>query len=252
MIEIIIIWRLTVYIGRQAAQKGLKKFGYQAMAVLLWICGELIGGMLGTIIFGAQSSFWLRYVAALLGAVAGAGIAFLIMKLIPNQEIVSYSGQVETAQVSSPTKKFGRSGWIPALIVLLTILCICIIGVWAVFSAQVRSLAQQINATDPMIGTELNSEGQIAQPVTEIPSEAKVIYMSFYFDIPVDQATAVSFDWSVNGQPIYSSTENVGKGQVVTKLDRAQLGLQEFAKGDYKVNARMGTFNLISTSFTVK
>ena len=252
MIEIIIIWRLAVHIGNAAAQKGLKKFGYQVMAVLLWICGELVGGMLGTIIFGAESSFWPRYVVALLGAITGAGIAFLVMRLIPNQETVSHPGQAETVQVSSPTKKFGRSQWIPALVGLVAFSCICVVGVWAVFSAQVRSLAQQIHATNPMIGTELNGEGQIAQSVTEVPSDTEAIYMGFYFDIPVDEATEVTFDWSINGQPAYSFTENVRKGIVITKLDRAQLGLSEFTKGNYMVSVRMGTFSLISTSFTVK
>jgi hypothetical protein len=113
-------------------------------------------------------------------------------------------------------------------------------------------MAQEIQATNPTIGTELNNDGRIAQSITEIPSDAEVIYMSFYFDIPVDQATAVSFDWSINGQPAYSFTENVRKGQVVTKLDRSQLGLSEFPQGNYEVQARMGTFYLISVPFVVK
>ncbi len=120
------------------------------------------------------------------------------------------------------------------------------------FSASVRSMAQQIRATNPMIGTELNSDEQIAQSITEVPSDAEVIYMSFYFDIPVDQATAVSFDWSINGQSAYSFTENVRKGQVVTKLHRRQLGLSEFPKGNYDVRVRMGSFYLISVPFVVK
>jgi hypothetical protein len=252
MVEIIVIWRLTVYIGNIAKQKGVKKIGYQVMAVLLWICGELVGGMLGTIIFGAESSFWLRYVIALIGAVGGAGIAFLIMRFIPNQETVLYPDQTETEQVSSPAKKFGRSQWIPALVGIVTLSCICLVGVWAVFSAQVRSLAQQIRATDPIIGTKLNAEGQIAQALIEIPSQTEAIYMSFYFYIPVDQVTEITFDWSINGQPTFSTTENVRNGPVITKLDRAQLGLPEFAKGNYTVNVRMGTFYLVSTSFIVK
>jgi hypothetical protein len=55
MIEIIVIWRLIVYIGRLAEQKGLKKLGYQLMAVLLWLCGEISGGIVGGAILGTNS-----------------------------------------------------------------------------------------------------------------------------------------------------------------------------------------------------
>lgn len=242
MIEIIIIWRLAVYIGNDAAQKGLKKLGYQVMAILLWICGEVIGAALGNIIFGTESSLWPRYVATLLGGIAGAGIAFLVMRLVPNQE---------TVQVSSPAKKFGRSGWMPALVVLAAFSCLCV-AVGATFFIQIRSVMQQVHATNPKIGTGLNSDGQIAQSVTEVPSDTEVIYMSFYFNMPVDKVMAVGVDWSINGQLAYSFTENIREGQVVTKLDRTQLGLSEFPKGKYEVNVHIATFYLVSAPFVVK
>jgi len=87
MLEIFLVWRLAVRIGNQAAQKGFKKFGYQLMLVVLWICGELLSGVLGYVILGEANSFWITYILALLGAAFGAGIAFLIMRLLPKQSL---------------------------------------------------------------------------------------------------------------------------------------------------------------------
>jgi hypothetical protein len=242
MLEIIVVWRLAVHIGNEATQKGLKKLGYQVMAILLWICGEVIGAALGNIIFGTQGSLWQRYVATLLGGIVGAGIAFLVMKLVPTQEGL---------QVSSPAKTFGRSGWAPTLVVVVAVLCLCV-AVGANYVVQIRSVMQQVHATNPKIGTELNGDGQIAKSVTEVPSDAEVIYMSFYFDLPTDKVVAVGFDWSINGQLAYSFTENIRKGQVVTKLNRTQLGVSEFPKGEYEVRVHMATFYLVSVPFVVK
>jgi hypothetical protein len=251
MLEIIIIWRLAVNIGNSAEQKGLKKIGYQIMAILLWLCGEFLGGILGYAFFGSEGSFWLKYAMALLGAIAGAAIAFLVMRFIPKQETMPNQNDNGVNKEASPAKKFGRSNWVPVIVVLLAIICLCAgFGVAAI--ARMRSMVQAINATNPIIGTEINNNGQISQSVGEIPSETEIIYFSFYFDIPVNEPTAVDIDWSVNGQPMYTFSETFTKGQMVTKLDRAQLGLTEFPKGNYEVQARMGTFYLISASFVVK
>ncbi|MFN8413995.1 MAG: hypothetical protein U0Z26_16565 [Anaerolineales bacterium] len=251
MLEIIIIWKLAENIGNVAEQKGLKKIGYQIMAVLLWLCGEFFGGTLGYAFLGREGSFLLKYLMALVGAIAGAAIAFLVMRFIPKQEIVSTQNDSGLNKEASPNKKFGRSNWIPVIVVLFAIICLCV-GFGVVAISQMRSMVQAINATNPIIGTEINNSGQISQSIGEIPSETEVIYFSFYFDIPVNEPTAVDIDWSVNGQPMYTFTETFTKGQMVTKLDRTQLGLTEFPKGNYEVQARMGTFYLISASFVVK
>ena len=251
MLEIVIIWRLAVHIGNAAKRKGFKKLGYQVMAVLLWICGEIFGGILGSVIFGTDSSFWLRYVTALLGAVAGAGIAFLIMSRLPNQESLSNSSEAEKVQEPSLAERFGRSGWVPVIVSLLAISCLCA-GFGTAFIFQMRSMVQQIHATNPIIGTELKSDGKISQSIKEISSDVEIIYLSFYFDIPGNGKIPINYVWYIDGQPVYSFTDDLSKGQIVTALDRKDLGLSEFSKGSYEVFVLLGEKILTSASFNVK
>ncbi len=133
MIEIIVIWRLAVYIGKIAAQKGLKKPRYQVMAILLWICGELLGSVLGNIIFGKSGSFWLIYGMALIGAIAGTGIAFLIMKFLPNQHVVLVRRSLKTKQGIPPVQNSGavNLGTVLITIFIGNFLFMCgRLGVW--------------------------------------------------------------------------------------------------------------------------
>ncbi len=123
MIELIVIWRLAVSIGNLAAQKGLKKLAYQIMAVALWISGEIFGFVIGSFIFGDDNRLG-QYVVGLVGAAIGAGIAFLIMRLIPNP---GEPDSINAAIVQDKTprmQKFGRSGCVPALIIFLTFFCV--------------------------------------------------------------------------------------------------------------------------------
>ncbi len=123
MIELIVLWRLAVSIGNLASQKGLKKLAYQIMAVALWISGEIFGFVIGSFIFGDDNRLG-QYVVGLVGAAIGAGIAFLIMRLIPNP---GEPDSINTTIVQDKTpqmQKFGRSGCIPALVIFLTIFCV--------------------------------------------------------------------------------------------------------------------------------
>lgn len=114
MIEIFLIWRLAVHIGNEAAKKGLKKFRYQIMAVLLWVCGELTGSLLGRVLFGSDNSLRV-YGMALVGALAGAGMAFLVMRLVPQPESFPIQNENEIMAESRPANRFRRSGWLPTL-----------------------------------------------------------------------------------------------------------------------------------------
>ena len=126
MLEIIIIWRLVVTIGNLAEQKGLKKIGYQIMAVVLWLSGESFGGILASSIFGTRGSFWPSYLVALVGAVLGACVAFLVMKLIPEQRPAPAPTETNFTQETSTSQGFGRSVWIPVLVILVALSCLCI------------------------------------------------------------------------------------------------------------------------------
>jgi len=245
MIEIIVIWRLAVHIGKEAAQKGLKKLGYQIMAVLLWVCGELVGGILGSVIFGANSSLWI-YGMALLGALAGAGIAFLVMRLVPSPELIPSQNYNEI-----PVGKFRRSGWFPALVSFLAVTCLCA-GFGVAFVSQMRSVVQQMDASNPMIGVEIDSVGQIVRPVDEISSKANTIYFGFNFEIPQGGEMPITFDWYIDGHPAYSLERTFGQGQVVIALDRKEFGMSEFNKGNYQVVAHIGELFLTSAEFVVK
>jgi hypothetical protein len=251
MIEIIIILILARHIGNAAADKGLKKLGYQIMAVVLWLSGEIFGGMLGSVIFGSNSSFWLRYSTALLGAIAGAAIAFLVLKLVPEQESLVSQNDIEVKKEVPPAKKFGRSVWIPVLVSFLAVTCLCA-GVGVGFILQMRSVVQQIHASHPIIGVEIDSTGQIVQPVNEVSSKENAIYFSFVFDIPQGEEMPVTFDWYFDDQLAYSFDKTLGQGTVVVSMDREELGMPEFNKGNYKVVAHIGELFLTSSEFVVK
>ena len=81
MLEIIILIFLVRHVGEIVRSKGRKAGWFQVMTVVLWIGGELFGGIVGGII-GAltESGMALAYVLALLGAAAGAGISILIVR----------------------------------------------------------------------------------------------------------------------------------------------------------------------------
>ncbi|HEX7313031.1 MAG TPA: hypothetical protein VF297_03885 [Pyrinomonadaceae bacterium] len=81
MLEIIILIFLTRRVGEIVRSKGRKAGWFQVLTVVLWIGGELTGGIIGGIV-GAltDSGMLLAYVFALLGAAAGAGISILIAR----------------------------------------------------------------------------------------------------------------------------------------------------------------------------
>lgn len=81
MLEIIILIFLTRHIGEIVKSKGRKPGLFKLLTVVLWIGGELTGGIIGAII-GEMSGMGvgLAYLFALLGAAAGAGLSFIIAR----------------------------------------------------------------------------------------------------------------------------------------------------------------------------
>ena len=101
MLEIIALWTLTKRIGRIIEEKGRKSGWYKALTVILWFGGEIIGAIMGAVITGADGSAQcLVYIFALVGAAAGAGIAYLIA----TNASPAYSPQQELSAIEDPVQ----------------------------------------------------------------------------------------------------------------------------------------------------
>jgi len=115
MLEVLFLWFLTRQIRKIVEPKGRKPFGYQAMLVAFWFGGEIVGAIIGFLLFSEADSQCLVYIPALLGAALGAGVAFLIASSLspavpqmpygPGASIPAYPGHVPPASevVQSPT-----------------------------------------------------------------------------------------------------------------------------------------------------
>jgi hypothetical protein len=83
MCEIILIILLAKKIASIASEKGRSGVGFGFMFVGLWIGGEVMGFIVGTLLFGAagggRDSVFLVYGCALAGAAAGAVLSFIIV-----------------------------------------------------------------------------------------------------------------------------------------------------------------------------
>lgn len=85
MLEIIAIWQLTKNIGQIVEKKGHSSGVYKFLTVVLWFGGEIVGGAIGIwIIDGNESAQCIVYFIALLGAVIGGGISYLIANNLPD------------------------------------------------------------------------------------------------------------------------------------------------------------------------
>jgi hypothetical protein len=92
MCEIFLLWTLGRQVADKARRKGHTPTGYVILLVVLWIVGEIGGGVMGGIIaavssrgnFNQEPSMVMVYGLAILGAAMGAGLAFGIVALLPD------------------------------------------------------------------------------------------------------------------------------------------------------------------------
>jgi len=85
ILEIIAIWQLNKNIGQIVERKGHRSGGYKFLTVALWFGGEIVGAFLGLAITGAdESAQCLVYLVAIVGAVIGGGISYLIASNLPD------------------------------------------------------------------------------------------------------------------------------------------------------------------------
>lgn len=89
MLEIILVFGLCKHLGGQVRAKGRRAWPYQIMLVVFWLGAEVMTGIAAGIVYAIQYgavpeqlSLWV-YAIALAGAGLGAGLAYLIVALLP-------------------------------------------------------------------------------------------------------------------------------------------------------------------------
>jgi len=107
MLEIIALLFLTRKIGAICEEKGRKARWYKALTVLLWFGCEAGGAVVGIITVGSGGVI---YVYALIGAVVGAGISFLIAKSLKpmGQTILDYQESSDKVTREEVVTRFKR------------------------------------------------------------------------------------------------------------------------------------------------
>jgi hypothetical protein len=93
MIEILILISMCRRIGERAREKGRTAGKYQFMLVLFWFGGEIGGAFLTslilTVVYGEdfEKFMFIAYIAAIVGAIFAAWLAFRIVASIPEPVI---------------------------------------------------------------------------------------------------------------------------------------------------------------------
>jgi len=120
MCEIILIITLARKIAGIASAKGRSGFGYGSMFVGLWIGGEFLGAIAGSLLFmgaggGRKDAAIMVYLCALGGAAAGAILSFIIVNSLSPVEILRreiqeyYRDSGDDFDVTPITRRQGRS-----------------------------------------------------------------------------------------------------------------------------------------------
>jgi len=85
MLEILAIIYLCKKNGSIAEKKGHPPGRYKALTALLWIGGEIAGGIFAILLSsGSDDATGFVYLFALLGAMAGAGLSRLMVNRLPS------------------------------------------------------------------------------------------------------------------------------------------------------------------------
>mgnify|MGYP006294305457 CR=1 FL=1 len=251
MLEIFFIWKLVVYVGKSVNKKGLPKTRYQIMAGIIFIIGELSGSFLGFTLFKNYPYEWPIYIIAIVFALLGAWFALLIVKLLPHENNESKTKEDYPNENLTSLNTFSRSIWIPTIGIVVSIFCLLFfIGVSVVFN--LNEIGFQVEASNPIIGIDIDDDGKISSRVFEIPKETEVIYFGFDFELTIDSQLPIDFIWYIDGYKVYAFKEPINEGNIVVSLNRMELGIPEFNKGLYEVTANSGDKLLTSAQFVIK
>jgi hypothetical protein len=117
MIEIIILFFIARRIGRIAKEKGLKPLRYQVLLIVLWFFGEFLFGGFAYAFIGDTELACVAYLFAIIGALLGAGMAFLIVTIKKPKISLQVGSGVQQPPLSpeiADQVNTDQSDWIPA------------------------------------------------------------------------------------------------------------------------------------------
>lgn len=89
MVEIIALIFICIKIGRLAIQKGLKPWPWRFYAILAWLVAEIVGVMLGLLLFGQDNLIGIM----MLGLVSAFG-GYLYIKYVLDQKPDSFDEDI--------------------------------------------------------------------------------------------------------------------------------------------------------------
>ncbi len=103
MVEIIVVIALCRGLGRRLRDKGYKPFWFQAMLVVGWIGGEIMGGFIGGIYHVIRNGPNVEpgleiYLFAIGVAVMSACFCYLVAHLLPDKNAVAQPAVHTTAE----------------------------------------------------------------------------------------------------------------------------------------------------------
>jgi hypothetical protein len=252
MLEIVLIWKLAVYIGKEVTKKGLKKPLYQIMAVCLWVFGELSGSIVGEILFGIHSSFWSRYSIAVIGAMMGACISFLIMRYLPNQNENDHITETDNKNNVSSKQRFGRTFGMPLIVIFSSVFFYLVVIFGSLILHSAGLLDGQIQISNPIIGVEIDSDKEIKQPVTGFLATEKPIYIGLDLRKPHGGEVPIILDWYIDDELMWSTKRMLNYGHSVMEFNPDEFYLSKFKIGKYEIKIRSEEEILNSLKFEVK
>jgi hypothetical protein len=97
VLEIILLVVLCKSMGNVLRNKGRKPLLFQFLLVGMWLGGEIVGAIIGTVVYAIRNGAppegieLSTYLFAIVGAAAGAGLCFLIAHLVPAAEDEGYA-----------------------------------------------------------------------------------------------------------------------------------------------------------------
>ena len=248
MLEIYFIWRLVVHIGKLATEKGLKKFRFQLMVVLLWLSLETTAITIGMTFLKIEGYRCLISLIGLTGGLIGAGLSLLIMRLIPGENGDRQTDLSANHEETEDKRKFGMSFWIPFIAIIAAITaCGVSCGI-----AIVSELTEEIRAVNGVIGIELDESENIVQYQGPIPSDTEIIYFGCDLENPFNHHISITVYWFLDGYIEYYSTDQMPGGKFIAPLDRYILDIPEFKTGTYEIKIYSNELFLISETFDIK
>ncbi len=221
MIELFVLWKLIRYVGGVVSARGQRALGYQVLAVICWVSGELIGFALGGVLLG-RSGLWI-YVVALVGAVMGAVLAIWIAQQVPGVGPVTDSDG-------------GRSRrWtlvVPIGASLLVGMCACVSLTAATLFELVNT--PPLSATSARIGSRLTTDRRV-DPNGETTPYTRIVYLEYDLGTPDRSAVPVTIDWLRSGVILATQTTQERAGHHLVTFDVAEFPDGHLPPGDYQV-----------------